>query len=54
MYSMNPKDKTIRILLADDHQMMREGLKNMLDEQPGLEVVAECLTAARPEESWTS
>lgn len=33
--------KTIRILLTDDHRMMREGLRKLLVEQPGLEVVAE-------------
>lgn len=32
---------SIRILLADDHQMMRQGLKSLLAEQPDLEVVGE-------------
>ena len=32
---------SIRILLADDHQLMRQGLHSMLDEQENLEVVAE-------------
>ena len=31
----------IRILLAEDHQIMREGLRAMLDKQSGMEVVAE-------------
>jgi DNA-binding NarL/FixJ family response regulator len=31
----------IRILLADDHQMVRHGLRLLLDEQPDLQVVAE-------------
>lgn len=31
----------IRILLADDHKMMREGLCILLNSQPGLQVVAE-------------
>jgi DNA-binding NarL/FixJ family response regulator len=31
----------IRILLADDHQMMRQGLKSLLAEQPDFEVVGE-------------
>ncbi len=31
----------IRILLADDHRMVRHGLRLMLDEQPDLQVVAE-------------
>ncbi len=30
---------TIRILLADDHQIVREGLAALLDGQPGIEVV---------------
>ncbi len=30
-----------RILLADDHQLMRQGLRSMLEEQPDLTVVGE-------------
>ena len=30
-----------RILLADDHELVRSGLKLILDSQPDLEVVAE-------------
>lgn len=33
--------KKIRILLADDHRMVREGLRAMLEAQPDLEVVGE-------------
>ena len=32
---------SIRILLAEDHQIMREGLHAMFEKQPGMEVVAE-------------
>ena len=32
---------SVRILLADDHQLMRQGLRSMLDEQANLEVVGE-------------
>jgi two-component system response regulator NreC len=32
---------SIRILLADDHRIMREGLRAMLDSMPGTSVVAE-------------
>lgn len=32
---------SIRILLADDHQIMRNGLRTLLDKEPDLEVVAE-------------
>src|SRR5437763_2645828 len=31
----------IRILLADDHTMVREGLRALLDRQPDLKIVAE-------------
>src|SRR5580698_11270875 len=31
----------IRILLADDHTMVRDGLRALLDRQPGLVIVAE-------------
>lgn len=31
----------IRVLLVDDHRMMREGLRSLIHEQPGLEVIAE-------------
>jgi DNA-binding NarL/FixJ family response regulator len=32
---------SLRLLLADDHQLMRQGLRNMLEEQPDLQVVGE-------------
>jgi len=31
----------IRILLADNHQRMRDSLRSLIDNQPGMEVVAE-------------
>jgi len=31
----------IRILLADDHRIMRHGLRSLLEKEPGFEVVAE-------------
>jgi len=33
--------KTIRILLADDHRVVRKGLSLLLESQPGFQVVAE-------------
>src|SRR5579875_3415854 len=33
---------SIRILLADDHPVVRIGVRNMLQADPGLEVVGEC------------
>ena len=32
---------SVKILLADDHQIMRDGLRSLIAKQPGLEVVAE-------------
>ncbi len=43
-------DNSIRILLADDHALVREGIRRVLEEEPGLEVVAE---AADGEEAVT-
>lgn len=36
-----PCDLAIRILIADDHEVVREGLRRCLESQPGWEVVAE-------------
>jgi PAS domain S-box-containing protein len=36
-----PKEQPIRVLLADDHAIMREGLRRILQEQQDIEVVAE-------------
>lgn len=33
--------RTVRVLLADDHALMREGLANLLTSQPGFEVVGQ-------------
>lgn len=32
---------SIKILIADDHKMFREGLRSMLEQEPGLEVIGE-------------
>ena len=32
---------TIRILIADDHQIVREGLRSLLEREDDMEVVAE-------------
>ncbi|MBA4386974.1 MAG: DNA-binding response regulator [Verrucomicrobia bacterium] len=31
----------VRLLLADDHEMMRQGLKSLIEQKPGMEVVGE-------------
>ncbi len=37
----NKKSECIRILLADDHKILRSGLRALLEKQPGFEIVAE-------------
>ncbi len=37
----------IRILIADDHELMRSGLRGMLDAQPDMEVVGEAEDGAQ-------
>lgn len=39
------KAEPIRILIADDHHILRMGLKTVLHFDPGLRVVAEAATA---------
>jgi DNA-binding NarL/FixJ family response regulator len=38
--------KNLRILLVDDHEIVRKGLRSMLDAEPDLEVVGEAGSAA--------
>jgi DNA-binding NarL/FixJ family response regulator len=44
---MNAMADSIRILLCDDHRIVREGLKQILADTPDIEVAAEC--ASGPE-----
>jgi len=39
-------DTTLRVFLLDDHEVVRQGLKALLDAEPDLEVVGEASTAA--------
>ena len=39
-----PVTATIRVLLADDHDILRQGLKMLLSLQPGIEIVGEART----------
>lgn len=34
----------VRVAIVDDHEVVRVGLRNMIDRQPDLTVVAECAT----------
>src|SRR3990170_4321380 len=36
---------SIRVLIVDDHKIMREGLRSLLEKQPDIEVVAEAESA---------
>ncbi|MEY9848667.1 response regulator [Streptacidiphilus sp. MAP5-3] len=38
---------TIRVFLLDDHEVVRRGVHDMLDAEPGLEVVGEAATCAQ-------
>ena len=40
-------DKTIRVLICDDHPVVRSGLRGMLRSQPDMEVVAEAANGAQ-------
>jgi DNA-binding NarL/FixJ family response regulator len=39
--AVRQQDKTIRVLVADDQDIVRAGLRMILDAQPGIEVVGE-------------
>ena len=43
---MTPAPLVTKILVADDHALVREGLKRVLDDEPDLEVVAEAADGA--------
>ncbi len=38
---MGQMDKTIKVVIADDHVIVRDGLRSLLERQPDMEVVAE-------------
>jgi DNA-binding NarL/FixJ family response regulator len=37
---------TVRVLLVDDHQIVREGLRTLFNDEPGIHVVGEAASAA--------
>jgi len=47
MAAKPPAEQKTRILIVDDHPMMREGLASLLGSQPDLEVCGEAETAAQ-------
>jgi two-component system, NarL family, nitrate/nitrite response regulator NarL len=38
---MNPLTGEVRIVIADEHALFREGLRSLLEEQPGFQIVGE-------------
>ena len=38
--------RPVRVLLADDHTLVRSGIRRILEGQPGVEVVAEAADGA--------
>ncbi len=46
------QDKPIRVLIADDHEMVREGLAAILSDQAGIEIVTKVATAQQAVEQW--
>jgi DNA-binding NarL/FixJ family response regulator len=42
----NIADNPIRVLLVDDHQLMREGLRELIQSQPGMSVIGDAGTGA--------
>ena len=44
--STEPAERHLRVLVVDDHEVVREGLVAMLDRRPGFQVVAEAGTVA--------
>ena len=43
---MTETTKTIRVLIADDHAVVREGLRGLITSEPGMEVVGEAAEGA--------
>jgi two-component system, NarL family, response regulator DevR len=43
---MELSDRKIRVFLLDDHEVVREGLRHLLESDPDMEVVGEASTAA--------
>ena len=48
---MSVAQKSYRVLVADDHAVVRSGLKQLLEEQPGVEVCCEATTGVEAVEN---
>ena len=44
---MSAETKTIRILTADDHALLRQGIASLVEIEPDMELVAQASTGAR-------
>lgn len=44
--------KDIRILLVDDHQVVREGLQHMLNQEEDIEVLGQSANAEEDLQDW--
>jgi len=42
---MNDTERTLRIVIADDHPIFREGLRRLLQAEPGFELIGEAVDA---------
>ncbi len=59
---MSEHPKTLRVLIVDDHAIVRAGLRTILEDEPGLEIVGEAANAGesltKPESTeghgWTA
>ena len=38
---MGPDDRPLRLLIVDDHAMMRQGLSMLLEDEPGIDIVGQ-------------
>ncbi|MCB9233540.1 MAG: response regulator transcription factor [Bacteroidia bacterium] len=48
---MADPDSSIKLIIADDHEIFRDGLKALLDQEPDLKVIAEAASGAQTREA---
>ena len=49
---MSAEAKTIRILAADDHALLRQGIASLIDIEPDMELVAQAATGRKAIEQF--